>query len=213
MTSKKAALNGEDIREVFEAILPKDDLLAIIAASKFEERTRKRDAVAFLRAMVIAAATGYGGRQRDIARIYFENDSRQVARSGFYSWFGPRLEIAMDTIARRALAYSASLPLDLPKMLATYVPDFHIVDSSTVKLPDALADEFPGTGDYAALKVHKRLSVGRGSVVDYHISPAREHDAPHLALDESWRGLGLLAASGGPGGTGQFAWSTSCADG
>jgi hypothetical protein len=196
MTSKNAPLNGEDVREVFEAILPEDDLLAIIAASKFEERTRKRDAVAFLRAMVIAAATGYGGRQRDVARLYFENDSLQVARSGFYSWFGPKLEIAMDTIARRALAYGASLPLDLPKMLATYAPDFHIVDSSTVKLPDALTDEFPGTGDYAALKVHKRLSVGRGSVVDYHISPAREHDAPHLVLDESWRGLGLLADLG-----------------
>ena len=30
----------------------------------------------------------------------------------------------------------------------------------------------------------------------HSISPAREHDAPHLTLDESWRGLGLLADLG-----------------
>ena len=27
----------------------------------------------------------------------------------------------------------------------------------------------------------------------YHFSPARDHDSPHLQLDESWRGYGLLA--------------------
>lgn len=40
--------------------------------------------------------------------------------------------------------------------------------------------------------MHKRLSVGTGTVYQYHLSPAREHDAPHLVLDNSWRGLGLL---------------------
>src|SRR5690606_8654649 len=59
-----------------------------------------------------------------------------------------------------------------------------------------LIDEYPGAGQYAALKVHKRFSVGVGTAVDYHVSPAREHDAPHLSLDESWRGLGLLVDLG-----------------
>lgn len=40
--------------------------------------------------------------------------------------------------------------------------------------------------------MHKGLSVGTGTVYQYHLSTAREHDAPHLVLDESWRGLGLL---------------------
>lgn len=196
MRNKKAALLGKDVREVFEAILPEDDLRDIITKSRFEERTRKRDAVALIRAMVIAAATGYGGRQRDVARVYFENGAPHVVRGGFYAWFGKELESAMDAVAQKALAYGASLPLDTPRLLAKYAPDFHIVDSSTVKLPIDLFEVFPGTGDYAALKVHKRLSVGLGTVVDYHISPAREHDAPHLTLDESWRKLGLLADLG-----------------
>jgi hypothetical protein len=119
-----------------------------------------------------------------------------VARGGFYAWFGAALEVAMNAIARRALAYAASLPLDTPRLLATYARDFHIVDSSTLKLHQDLFEAFPGAGKYAALKVHKRLSVGLGTTVNYHISPAREHDAPHLTLDESWRGLGLLADLG-----------------
>jgi DDE family transposase len=196
MRDEKTPLRGEDVREVFEAVLPEDELRQIIAKAKFEERTRKRDAVAFVRAMVIAAATGYGGRQRDVARIYFENGAQRVVRGGFYAWFGKELESAMEAIAKRAMAYGASLPLDTPRLLAEYARDFHIVDSSTVRLPSDLFELLPGAGDYAALKVHKRLSVGLGTVVDYHISAARDHDARHLTLDESWRKLGLLADLG-----------------
>jgi hypothetical protein len=196
MRDEKTALRGKDVCEVFEAILSEGDLRQIITKAKFEERSRKRNAVAFVRAMVIAAATGYGGRQRDVARIYFENGAQRVVRGGFYAWFGRELESAMDAVARRAMVFGASLPLDTPRLLAEYARDFHIVDSSTVKLPIDLFEVFPGAGDYAALKVHKRLSVGLGTVVDYHISPAREHDAPHLTLDESWRKLGLLADLG-----------------
>lgn len=196
MRDENTLLRGEDVREVFEAVLPEADLRELIAKARFEERTRKRDAVALIRSMVVAAATGYGGRQRDVARVYFENGAQQVVRGGFYAWFGKELAAAMEAVAARALAYSASLPLDTPRLLAEVAPDFHIVDSSTVKLDDALAKEFPGTGEYAALKVHKRLSVGRGTVVSYHLSPAREHDAPHLVLDESWRNLGLIVDLG-----------------
>lgn len=196
MRDEKTALRGEDVREVFEAILPEGNLRELIAAAKFQERTRKRDAVALIRAMVVASATGYGGRQRDVARVYFESGTQAVVRGGFYAWFGKELEHTMEAVSRRALVYAASLPLDTPRLLADYAPDFHIVDSSTVKLPIELIEEYPGAGDYAALKVHKRLSVGTGTVVSYSISPAREHDARHFALDESWRKLGLLADLG-----------------
>jgi hypothetical protein len=196
MRDAKPKLTAEAISEVFEAVLPEVALLGIIRKAKFQERTRKRDALAFIRAMVIAASTGYGGRQRDVARLYFESGAQPVVRGAFYAWFDAELEIAMNAVARRAIEYAASLPLDVPPLLAEHGRDWHIVDSSTVKLPINLFDTFPGTGDYAALKVHKRISVGHGTVVDYHISPAREHDALHFKLDETWRGLGLLADLG-----------------
>jgi hypothetical protein len=76
------------------------------------------------------------------------------------------------------------------------VRDWRIVDSTTVKLHPALKSVYPGAGDYAAVKVHKTLSVGCGTVVDYHFSPARDHDSIHLTIDESWRGMGLLVDLG-----------------
>jgi putative transposase len=73
------------------------------------------------------------------------------------------------------------------------VKDWSIVDSTTVTVRDALREEFPGTGDYAAIKVHKVLSVGCGAPVRDHFSPAGEHDSRHLESDASWQGCGLLA--------------------
>jgi len=185
-------MKGPDVRRVFETILPDKVLLQLVRAAKLQERARKLDAVRLLRAMIIAAATGYGGRQADVMRLYFQSGAEAVVRGGFYAWFGVELEAVMIAIRQRALDFARALRPDLPGLLGKYVTDWHIVDSSTVKLNKALMAEYPGTGDYAALKVHKRFSVGRGTTIDYHISPAREHDCIHLKIDESWRGLGVL---------------------
>src|SRR5690606_5682045 len=66
----------------------------------------------------------------------------------------------------------------------------------TVRLEDALKKEYPGTGDYAALKVHKLFSVGIGTTIDFHLSPARDHDAKHFEVDEAFGGHGVLADLG-----------------
>jgi hypothetical protein len=65
----------------------------------------------------------------------------------------------MEALAERALAYARAQQVDLSEPLCG-VKDWYIVDSTTVKVQDTLLQEFPGTGDYAALKVHKVLSVG-----------------------------------------------------
>jgi hypothetical protein len=189
-------VNANDLREVFETVLPAEALQPVIAATKLQERERKLNAQLLLRAMIIAAATGYGGRQADVMRQYFELGAERVVRGGFYAWFGRPLEQVMESIRDRALGYIATQSPDLQGWLGEHVRDWHIVDSSTVKLDARLKQEYPGAGDYAALKVHKRFSVGIGTAVAYHLSPARDHDAPHLTIDESWRGLGLLADLG-----------------
>lgn len=190
------SLTGSDVREVFESVLPEEALRVVIEQAQLQERQRRIDALELVRAMVISAATGYGGRQADVMRLYFEAGNERVARGGFYAWFGAKLETAMSEVARLALEFSRKQPLDLPPLLRAHARDWHIVDSETVKLHDALKQEYAGTGDYAALKVHKRFSVGVGTLYDYHLSPAREHDAPHLTIDETWRDLGLLVDLG-----------------
>ena len=69
----------------------------------------------------------------------------------------------MAAIRARALSYVADQKVDLPAKICREVRDWHIVDSTTVQLADELKGEYPGTGDYAALKVHKRYSVGIGN--------------------------------------------------
>lgn len=189
-------MTGDDVKAVFETILPDEALMEAVRATGFQERERKMNALLFLRMMVVAAASGSGGRQADVMRIYFQAGGPKVVRGGFYGWFGEPLERTMEAVRDRALAYARQQPLDLPGILGSEVCDWHIVDSSTVKLADQLIAEYPGAGDYAALKIHKRFSVGVGTTVDYHLSPAREHDALHLRIDESWRGLGLLCDLG-----------------
>jgi hypothetical protein len=187
---------GCDVREVFEAVVPDEALLALVENSNFQRRERRLDPLHFIRTMIVSASSGRGGRQAEIMEDYFYEESKRTARSSFYSWFGPALEEVMHGVRDRALQYARSRPVDLPGVLGSHVRDWHIVDSTTVKLPKPLIDEYRGTGDYAALKVHKRFSVGIGTMVDYRLSPAREHDALNFKLDESWRGLGLLCDLG-----------------
>lgn len=189
-------LDGSDVQRVFESVFSDDEIERLVQEAGLQKRARKLDAVRLVRSMVISAATGYGGRQADVMRMYFESGGHRVVRGGFYAWFSDRLEATMARLADNALEFAASQPVDLPALLARHATDWHIVDSSTIKLDDSLKATYPGAGDYAALKVHKRFSVGVGTTVGYHLSPAREHDAPHLTIDESFRGLGLLVDLG-----------------
>jgi hypothetical protein len=186
------AMLGSDIREILEAIIPEEALGSLLEAAKFRQRERKCEATRLIRAVVLAASSGRGGRLADVMFAYFESEAAKVARSSFYRWFGPALEQVMMGISQRALHYARAQTLDLPGALGKHVRDWHIVDSTTVQLPHELIDEYQGTGDYAALKIHKRFSVGVGTTVDYKITAAHEHDASHFAIDESWRGLGIL---------------------
>jgi hypothetical protein len=100
----------------------------------------------------------------------------------------------MGALADRALADARAPPVDLPGPLSG-VKDWSIVSSTPVRVRDALQDEFPGAGDYAALKGHTVLSVGGGAPVRDHFSPARAHDSRHLQSDASWQGGGLLSTA------------------
>ena len=188
-------MTGAELRQLMETMLPDTVLGEVAVAAGFHQRDRKRDAVKFLRTMLVAAASPAGGRQADIMRHYFEMGAARVVRGSFYDWFGPPLEAAMAKLSEIVLTWARTQPVDLPGILAG-VRDWRIVDSETVVLDKRLLAEYPSTGDHAALKVHKTLSVGTGTVVAYHLSPAREHDSPHLTLDESWRGMGLLVDLG-----------------
>jgi putative transposase len=185
-------MTGDAVRQVFEAILPQDEVDRLCQECGVIERQRKLNLGMLVRALVISAGTPGGAYQADVLRSYLECEVPHVARSACYRWFDEPLERCMAALADRALADARAQQVDLSGPLCG-VTDWYIVDATTVTVRDALREEFPGTGAYAALKVPKVLSVGCGAPVRYHVSPAREHDSRHLTIDESWRGYGLLA--------------------
>jgi hypothetical protein len=185
-------MTGDEVRQVFEALLPQEEIDRLCEECGVIERQRKLNLGMLVRAMVISAGTPGGAYQADVLRSYLECEVPHVVRSAFYRWFDEPLERFMGALAEHGLAYARAQQVDLAGPLCG-VTDWYIVDATTVTVRDALIEEFPGTGGYAAIKVHKILSVGCGAPVRYHFSPAREHDSRHLQIDESWRGYGLLA--------------------
>ena len=185
-------MDGSQVREVFEAVLPRELIEDFARLFGVVERERVFDVAAFVRASVIAAGSPFGGLQADAIRNYLESGAPRLARSALYRKFDQSYEALMEALAQNALEYAREQEVDLPGILAG-VSDWRIVDATTVKVRDSVRDELPSTGEYAAVKVHKTYSVGCSAPVAYHFSPAREHDNNHLTIDESWRGYGLIA--------------------
>jgi hypothetical protein len=137
---------GEDGRRVVEAILPPQDIERLCVQCGVIERQRKLHLGMLVRAMVIAAGTPGGAYQADILRSYLEFGVPSVARSAFDRWFDEPWEQFMATRADRALAYARAPQVDLTGILDG-VKDWDLVDSTTIRVRDALRDEFPGAGE------------------------------------------------------------------
>ena len=146
--------------------------------------------------LVLTARTSAGGRQADALRHYRKLTGQdELFRGAFYARFTCELEALMKVLLDDALAVAIKEPILLPPPIAT-VSDWLITDSSTVKLSDDLIFDYLGTGDYAALKVHKTYSIGRHNLMDYLVSDARDHDASHFRITEEMRGVGVLVDLG-----------------
>ena len=184
-------MDGEALQKHISSILHIPDLLNFATKFGFVERDSQLDVAGFLIALILCGGTHDGGRQRDVLRVYLEQGHGHVERSAFYGRFNAALEHILVALLDRAIAAGRAQPTLLPGILAG-VTDWRIMDSETIKLPKGAMAEYPGCGDYAAVKIHKEFSLGVGNLVAYEFSPARDHDSPFLTVDESRRGQGLL---------------------
>jgi hypothetical protein len=108
-----AAMTGEDVRQVFEAMLPQHDIDRLCAQFGVIERQRKLHLGMLVRAMIISAGTPGGAYQADVLRSYLEFEVPKVARSAFYRWFDEPLEHFTAALADRALTYARAQQGDL----------------------------------------------------------------------------------------------------
>jgi hypothetical protein len=76
-------MTGEDVRHVFEAMLPRDEIDRLCMPWGVIERQRQLDLGMLVRAIVISAGRPGGAYQADVLRPYLEGEVPPVARSAF----------------------------------------------------------------------------------------------------------------------------------
>jgi putative transposase len=190
-------MTGEQLKKHLQAVLPLQKFVELAKEYQVVQRERDLDVVQLVMALVLSGGTHEAGRQFDVLRRYIESGAPRVVRGAFYAWFTAPLERFLAHLLEGAIAVGQAQPKLLPGILRGRV-DWRIFDSTTVKLPNdpELQKEYPGAGDYAAIKIHKEFSIGTGNLVGYQFSPARDHDSPFLVVDETRRGTGLLVDLG-----------------
>lgn len=184
-------MTGDSLRAHLREALSVDAIRALVDEYCVQEGERKLKVFELVVALILAGGTPEGGRQYDILRTHIENGAERARRATFDGWFTAPLLDLLTELLDRAIDIGRRQPKLLPGILGG-VSDWRVVDSTTIRLDDALVGDFPSTGDHAALKVHKEWSVGTGNLVAYKITPAREHDGPHLDVGRNRRGTGLL---------------------
>jgi hypothetical protein len=99
-------MTGDEVREVFEAVLPHGEIARLCQQFGVIEPQRKLPLGMFVRAMVISAGTPGGAYQADILRSYLAFEVPPVARSACSRWFDEPLEQFLAALAERAQAYA-----------------------------------------------------------------------------------------------------------
>lgn len=186
-------MTGDELKKHLQTVLPLEKFGELAKEYHVVQRVRELDIVQLITALVLSGGTHEAGRQFDVLRRYVESGAPRVVRGAFYAWFTAPLERFLAHVLGGAIVIGQAQPKLLPGILRGVV-DWRIFDSTTVKLPNdpELQKEYPGAGEYAAIKIHKEFSVGTGNLVAYQFSPARDHDSPFLVVNETRRGTGLL---------------------
>jgi hypothetical protein len=185
-------MDAAKLRDVLKAALPREKVLGLARELGAVQRQSVIELDELVNALVLSSRTPAGGRQADVLRAYVEATGIEPVRSSFYDRFSKQFEALLERLLRDSLAAVwLQDPVLLPHALQG-VKDWVVIDSETVKLHKALKETYPGSGDYAAVKVHKAFSLGRHNMVDFEFSPARDHDSKFFPVTEAHRGYGLV---------------------
>ena len=139
-------MTGDEVRQVFEAMLPQEEIDRLCQQCGVIERQRKLNLGMFVRAMVISAGTPGGAYQADVLRSYLEFEV-------------PRCAVCLLSVVRRTPGtFHGSAGRASPGLRpgttgrsggpTLGVTDWYIVDATTVTVREALREEYPGTGGY-----------------------------------------------------------------
>jgi len=151
------------------------------------QRRRKFTAVSLLRMLVLTLL-----RKPDAKAIDFQSTAAQlgldVTSTAVENRFTPQLVGFLRAVLERTVLRVLAASPQTVDLLNKFT-SVRIGDSSTIALPDELADQFPGCGGIlraglAAMKIHLLWDFLTGSILQLRITPGRASDATNPIAQE-----------------------------
>jgi Transposase DDE domain len=180
----------ESVRQVAEALqraFGSEELEQLGRTTNLVRRRRKFTAVALLRTLVITLM-----KRPDPSRQDYRTTAAQLGLDVSAAALPNRFAPALTAFLREALGRLTRQVIAAPAVAIPLLQGFTSVrlgDSTTVALPDALADEFPGGGGTsgsgrAALKLQVLWDFLPGALLRVLIEPGARADATSPLVDE-----------------------------
>lgn len=143
-------------------------------SSGFQQRRSKLSGHAFVASLVFGWLANPQATLEELARTAALFDVA-ISAQGLDQRFGAAGAACLEQTLRAALEpLLASSPVAMP--LLQRFAGVYVLDSSTIRLPEALAEVWPGGGVPAALKVQVCLDVCQGRLQGPLLQPGRAHE-------------------------------------
>ena len=144
------------------------------------QRRRKFSAVSLLRMLVLTLLRRPAAKPADFQATAAQL-GLEVTTTAIEHRFTPRLVTFLRAVLERAVERALAAAPQPVEVLRKFT-GVRIGDSSTIALPEELADQFPGCGGAAgagpaALKIHLLWDLLSGSILRLRITPGRDSDA------------------------------------
>ena len=150
---------------------------AIAQQSGFVQRTPKLNGPLFLQAMVFTGIEHEQATLKQFAQSCLDLGI-EISEQGFDNRLGPQSVAFMAEMFSQAMEqFRNKLPLPLP--ILHQFSHIYILDSSSLALPENLADEYPGSGgnaSSASLKIQLLFEFLYGNIEQVVLRPGREPD-------------------------------------
>lgn len=167
------------IGQLTEAV-PADLLRELAKETGFAQRIRKIDPALFFWNLVMGFGISMEKTMAALHRRLETISDTDLVPSSFFDRFNTRLVAFLEVVLKHLLETMASS--NLPRSTLQQFKDVFIFDNTIVRLQDALAEVFPGSGIPAAAKISVILSVACESVKRVTIHAGNKADIKTIRL-------------------------------
>lgn len=183
------------LRDALSRMFPEAELQRVATVEGVVQRQRKVEIVALFWVLILSVGSGTQRTLADLRRSYEKATGCRLSPSAFHDRFNPRLTRFLKTLMGQALESMAQGVARGGRALVGPIREVLCIDSTVVRLHDALAGSFPAcrtNHTQAAAKLHTVLNVRGEGPQSVKITSERVHDGPVLRAGEWVRGRLLL---------------------